>query len=114
MMYGESPFDGNSQMEYKLMITTMRPYYARTIYIPEEEDSEIEQDLLEGLFKKNPDQRLGCQPGQEEDIKSHAFFQSIDWETLERREMNPPYRPVVYTTFLSLPLLSQFSLGFLG
>lgn len=47
---------------------------------------------------KNPAKRLGCVAAQggEEAIKRHAFFAGkIDWEALERRQVNPPFKPKV-------------------
>lgn len=28
-----------------------------------------------------------------EDIKDHEYFETIDWDALERREVKPPYNP---------------------
>ena len=94
MMFGESPFEGNSQVEYQLMVTTLDVEYPDTIYLSEDVDTDTETQLLEGLFQKNPKERLGCHPRPEEDIKSQTFFQDIDWDKLERWEVTPPYRPV--------------------
>jgi serine/threonine-protein kinase RIM15 len=38
------------------------------------------KDLLEGLFKKNPKERLGSK-GPEE-IRKHPWFDKISWQTL--------------------------------
>merc|ERR1719350_800872 len=92
MMTGYLPFDGNTQTEFKLMITMHGVYYPKTMYEPSETDTDKETDLLEGLLKKNPEERLGFR--DEEDIKSHHFFQAIDWKKVESREMEPPFKPV--------------------
>ncbi|XP_043277250.1 ribosomal protein S6 kinase 2 beta isoform X2 [Venturia canescens] len=51
------------------------------------------QELLRALFKRNPVNRLGV--GGVEEIKNHAFFSSIDWDALLRKEVTPPFRPAV-------------------
>ena len=95
MMFGDSPFDGSSNTEWQQMTTTLDVLYPSSIYISEEEDYQTERDFLEALFQKNPEKRIGCHPGQEEDIKSHHFFQTIDWNKLESLEVEPPFRPVI-------------------
>lgn len=43
---------------------------------------------------KNAVRRLGC-TGNENQIRSHAFFKDLDWEALEQRRVKPPFRPRV-------------------
>ena len=45
------------------------------------------------LMTKNPDRRLGSD--NEEDIKRHRFFASINWGQLERREVRPTFVPTI-------------------
>ncbi|KAG7263360.1 hypothetical protein CRUP_030481 [Coryphaenoides rupestris] len=51
------------------------------------------QSLLRMLFKRNPANRLGAGADGVEEIKRHAFFSTIDWNKLYRRELQPPFKP---------------------
>jgi len=53
--------------------------------------SEKAADLLGGLLKRNPAERLT----NPDDIKKHPWFASIDWDKLEKLEVKPPYIPPV-------------------
>ncbi len=54
------------------------------------------QSLLRALFKRNPVNRLGSGPTGCEEIRSHTFFQKIDWPRLLKREISPPFQPTVH------------------
>ncbi len=61
---------------------------------------------------KNPTKRLGCVAanGGEEAIKKHLFFvNKIDWDALERKQIQPPFKPrIVYKTFFVFLLIKRF------
>lgn len=48
------------------------------------------KDLLYGLLRKDPTQRLG---NDITDLLQHPFFSGIDWDLLLQREVIPPWRP---------------------
>lgn len=49
------------------------------------------QDLLAKLLSPNPSQRLGANGSKE--IKSHPFFDEMDWAKLLKKEYVPGFRP---------------------
>lgn len=56
--------------------------------------------FVAGFMTKNAVRRLGC-IGNENQIRSHAFFKDLDWEALEQRRVKPPFRPRVVTIKIS-------------
>ncbi|GAA6108820.1 protein kinase C eta type, partial [Tachysurus ichikawai] len=49
------------------------------------------------LLTKNPTRRLGCMAasGGDNAVTAHVFFSTIDWEKLNRRELEPPFKPQI-------------------
>jgi len=88
------------------MLTGLPPFYSQNINImyqkilngelrfPSYVSSEA-QSLLEGLLTRDVDKRLGSGADGSNDIKKHVFFSGIDWEKLERKEIEPPFKPKV-------------------
>jgi serine/threonine protein kinase len=50
--------------------------------------------VLTGLLQRDPKRRLGSN-GDAEEIRKHPFFLPIDFDALNRREIQPPYKPPV-------------------
>lgn len=53
------------------------------------------------LLEKDASKRigsLGCNSG--DDVMEHPFFSGMDWKRLERKELEPPYKPKVVITSL--------------
>lgn len=53
------------------------------------------RELLSALFQRSPSQRLGSGPRDSEEIKEHQWFAGIDWGRLARKELTPPFIPVL-------------------
>ncbi len=53
------------------------------------------QNLLEGLLHEDKSARLGSGTGDDEDIKAHPFFRSINWDDLFHKRLEPPFNPRV-------------------
>jgi serum/glucocorticoid-regulated kinase 3 len=53
------------------------------------------RSFLRGLLVRIPDQRLGGSIKDAEDVMGHEFFDGMDWDALDRRELEPPFKPGV-------------------
>ncbi len=68
------------------------------------------KDLLTRLLRKEPARRLGANmPRDLATIKAHRFFRKIDWHALERRELEPPIKPLVTDPALAENFASEFT-----
>ncbi|KAI0068802.1 serine/threonine protein kinase [Artomyces pyxidatus] len=52
------------------------------------------KQFVKGLLNRNPKHRLGAQRDAEE-LKEHPYFKTIDWDALARKQVTPPFKPVV-------------------
>lgn len=53
------------------------------------------QDLLTRLITPDLSHRLGNIYGGAGDLKAHPWFSEVNWETLEKRRIEAPYRPPI-------------------
>ncbi|NXE22902.1 KPCD kinase, partial [Ardeotis kori] len=84
MLIGQSPFHGDDEDELFESIRVDTPHYPRWI-------TKESKDILEKLFERDPTRRLGVTGN----IRDHPFFKTINWTVLEKREVDPPFRPKV-------------------
>lgn len=57
--------------------------------------SENVKSLLDGLFQKDPDKRLGGGAGGADEIKTHPWFAQVDWNAYLRKEIKAPFIPII-------------------
>jgi len=88
------------------MLTGLPPFYSQNINIMYQKilNGELRfpsfvspeaQSLLEGLLTREVDKRLGSGPEGSSNIRNHAFFSGIDFAKLEKRLVEPPFKPKV-------------------
>ncbi|PCH42244.1 kinase-like protein [Wolfiporia cocos MD-104 SS10] len=91
LLFRKRPFDGHTADKMKSAITKGPIRFPTRV---DEYCSVEAQDFLHGLLDRNYKTRLGCRKGRGvRDIRSHPWFASMDWESLENKEIQPPYVP---------------------
>lgn len=87
------------------MLTGMPPFYSRNrdrlfhkilkaqLRLPKFFSPEA-TELLTGLLNRDPNARIGSERDAEE-LKTHAFFQSVNWADLLEKKLKPPFKPDV-------------------
>ncbi|KAL5013166.1 hypothetical protein ScPMuIL_007436 [Solemya velum] len=88
MLIGQSPFHGDDEDDLFHSILNDTPHYPR--WLPKEAAS-----ILSLLFERGPRERLGMPDCPAGPIRSQPFFRNIDWERLEARRLDPPFKPKI-------------------
>ena len=87
MFFGIPPFFCDNQEKMYQLITRADLRFPKKINI-----SETAKDLLAKLLIKDQDERLGSKSGFNE-IKEHPFFKGFDFDALEHRKIEAPFKP---------------------
>ncbi|KAE8585609.1 hypothetical protein XENTR_v10021375 [Xenopus tropicalis] len=88
MMCGRLPFYNQDHERLFELILMEEIRFPRTL-------SPEAKSLLAGLLKKDPKQRLGGGPNDAQEVMSHRFFASINWQDVTERKLTPPFKPQV-------------------
>lgn len=88
MCCGWSPFYAEHTQEMYRLIC-----YGK-IRFPKHVIGDDGKQFVKGLLNRNPQNRLGARHGTAE-LKEHPFFSSINWDLLYRKQITPPFKPIV-------------------
>ena len=53
------------------------------------------RDAINRLVRVDPAKRLGCLKAGSDEVRTHPFLASIEWDKLEERAITPPYKPTI-------------------
>ena len=105
MMVGRLPFYSRNHDELFELILLEDVRFPRTL-------SDEAKSLLNGLLIKKPEQRLGGGPNDADDIMTHPFFMSVNWQLLLERKVSQSNKiclTKVFTLFSSRPFSGRTS-----
>ena len=87
-LVGQTPFVDENENRMYQKICRGGIYFPRTI-------DPVARNLIEGLLRVDQSRRLGCTAIGAEEIKSHMWFQGIDWAKVYGHRYQPPLVPIV-------------------
>ncbi|KAI9724360.1 MAG: hypothetical protein M1812_000428 [Candelaria pacifica] len=103
LLTGSPPFQANNHAKIQEKILKQKlvlPYYI----------GPDAKDLLTRFLRKEPHKRLGANMPKDMDaIKKHRFFRKIDWKALEKRELEPPIKPLITDPELAENFAKEFT-----
>ncbi|XP_021914540.1 putative protein kinase C delta type homolog isoform X2 [Zootermopsis nevadensis] len=88
MLIGQSPFSGCDEDDLFWSICNEQPHFPR--FLSREANS-----ILSLLLEKDSSKRLGTSECTAGDVVDQPFFRNMNWNALERRELEPPFKPRV-------------------
>lgn len=85
-----SPFPGDDEEEVFDSIVNDEVRYPRFL-------TPDSVSIVQKLLQKNPEKRLGAGEQDAKEVKTHIFFQAVDWEALLSKKVKPPFVPLIKT-----------------
>lgn len=94
MLTGYNPykiqdFGGNTNMMFEMIVSEHIQFN-----FPKKINSEA-KSLIKGLMAKDPRKRIGNSSKGIQEIKDHPFFKGIDWDLLETKQIEVPFKPTL-------------------
>jgi len=86
MLAGQPPFDAATEDE--LFPAILENTVLFPVWISKQAVS-----YVKGLLTKDPAKRLGSGASGEADMKAHPFFNGINWDKIDSRDADPPFKP---------------------
>uniref|UniRef100_A0A915L6F9 Protein kinase C n=1 Tax=Romanomermis culicivorax TaxID=13658 RepID=A0A915L6F9_ROMCU len=86
MLSGQPPFDGENEDELFSSITEHIPTMPKSF-------SKEAINIIKAFLQKNPAKRLGSGTTGRTDLCSNPFFRHVDWEKIDAKQVQPPFRP---------------------
>jgi serine/threonine protein kinase len=62
-------------------------------YLPDNID-EVTKDFVSQLLEKDISKRIGFE-NDADDLKSHPYFNAIDWEMMKNKQFKAPFKPIL-------------------
>ncbi|XP_016330944.1 ribosomal protein S6 kinase alpha-5-like isoform X1 [Sinocyclocheilus anshuiensis] len=92
LLTGGSPFtvDGNENSHSDIAERIMKkdPPFPKDM-------GPLAKDIIQQLLIKDPKKRLGSGPSGAQNVKSHPFYQKMNWEDLAAKKVPAPFKPVI-------------------
>ncbi|KIK54540.1 hypothetical protein GYMLUDRAFT_1022588 [Collybiopsis luxurians FD-317 M1] len=90
LLCSKRPFDGKNAERMTSAITKDTLKFPNSIPL-----SSDATNVLKQLLERDPFKRMGCRTpsDQLDDVQSHPWFRSIDWDKLESKELPSPFVP---------------------
>merc|ERR1719335_1342285 len=88
MMSGRSPFDAEDVMQiYKNIVKGFKKETFPDNFSP------LLIELIKGLCRKKPEERLPMGPGGLKNLREHPWYQGYSWDSIAKKTWTAPYIP---------------------